>query len=284
MLNLQQLQTQTTHDVPAEPTPHWLSCRAARRDARVVVQHTERRLRRHLSRLECAKCLSLAAGPPVYFHSSLLIIRTTGAHAAAPWLATPRARSSAFGRSAGLAWVRARCAGRRAIDAADPRCSWCTNHGWLTPLRSTRACRHTLTESARSARHLAGARAVADARVSTADGGAAEGDAQQRATGSKRSRPEDDADGMQPGAKRARLDESGGNNGASATAPGAGSKHTPPLSVDDEQLVLRAAELETWRVCMAAGFDRAVAATAVCLLKRLYVNTPLTDYPPAEMM
>jgi hypothetical protein len=90
-------------------------------DARVVVQPLLR-LRRHVSSLECAQSWSLAAGSPVFFHSSLFIIRTTGARAAVPWLATRRARSSAFGRSAALAWVRACCAGRRDLDTADTRC------------------------------------------------------------------------------------------------------------------------------------------------------------------
>jgi hypothetical protein len=111
-------------------------------------------------------------------------------------------------------------------------------------------------------------------------------------TGSKRARPEDDssnggtagADGTEPAPKRARLGDDSSGPGVSADGGSGAAEPAGGLSLEEEQLLLRACELEAWRVCMAAGFDRAVAATAVGLLKRFYVRTRLTDYPPREMM
>lgn len=74
--------------------------------------------------------------------------------------------------------------------------------------------------------------------------------------------------------KRARLD-----GGASSAAADAG-----PLSLADELRLQRHYERDVVRLCKAAGFDRAVLATAVVALKRFYLRSAPTEAPPSEVV
>lgn len=57
-----------------------------------------------------------------------------------------------------------------------------------------------------------------------------------------------------------------------------------PLSLADELALQRHFEREALRLCKAAGFDRAILATAVMALKRLYLSAAPTELPPSEML
>jgi hypothetical protein len=57
-----------------------------------------------------------------------------------------------------------------------------------------------------------------------------------------------------------------------------------PLSLADDLALQRHYEREALRLCKSAGFDRAILATAVVALKRLFLSAAPTEQPPSEML
>lgn len=86
-----------------------------------------------------------------------------------------------------------------------------------------------------------------------------------------------EAQGGEAPAKRRRVEDAAGAGSAAAPPDG-------PLSLDEELVLQRHYEREIVRLCKTAGFDRAILATAVAVLKRFYAVAAPTEYPPCEVV
>lgn len=102
----------------------------------------------------------------------------------------------------------------------------------------------------------------------------------------KRVRADDEGAASGVASKRARVDDGspversdGGDAGERAVSAPA-----YPLSVADEEAVLRWSARALLRLCRCKGLDRAVTATASIYLRRFYVAGLLAEYPPPEMI
>ena len=95
---------------------------------------------------------------------------------------------------------------------------------------------------------------------------------------SKRPRPLD-ADG-DASSKRPRSEAEVVNGPATAFL----SEPVTESAVEDEQAYLDWCSLALLRMCHLAQFDRAITATALLYLRRFFIDTPFTHYPPHEML
>ena len=59
---------------------------------------------------------------------------------------------------------------------------------------------------------------------------------------------------------------------------------TGPLDLQEELELQRHYERDIIRLCKVTGFDRAILATSVAILKRFYLVSAPTEYPPSEIM